>query len=192
MDNKINNYFKEIQEILSVIDTKKIKGLVKKINEIKNTKNTIYIIGNGGSASTASHWVCDLIKGTIKDYNSNRNRLRTIALADNVATISAYANDISYDEIFSQQLRNLINKNDLLIAMSGSGKSRNIINAVEIAKEHGAYTFGLLGGKGGSLASKCDDSLIVPSKNYGIIEDVHLMVGHLVTLLLKEEDNIIS
>ena len=191
MDDKINKYFEEVGETLLKIDTEKIKGLAKRINETKKTENTTFIIGNGGSAATASHWVCDLMKGPVKDYNSSKDRLKAVSLTDNLATISAYANDLSYNEVFSQQLKNLVRKNDILIAISGSGKSQNIFNAVEIAKESGAYTFGLLGGDGGDLISKCHDSLIIPSKNYGIIEDMHLMVGHLVTMLLRGEDNLL-
>jgi D-sedoheptulose 7-phosphate isomerase len=114
-----------------------------------------------------------------------------MSLADNVATITALANDLTYDEIFSQQLRNLVRKGDLVIAITGSGNSRNILNAVDVARRAGAYVFSLVGFDGGELAMMSDECLIIPSKNYGVIEDIHLAISHMLTLSIKKENNLI-
>ncbi len=193
VEDMITSYLKEWKEILSKFEKDKIRQLVNKIMEANKNDNTIFLIGNGGSASTASHWACDLGKGTIKDLkDNNEKRLKVICLIDNVPLMTAYANDLSYDEIFSEQLKNLVKKGDLLIAITGSGNSKNIIKAVETAKESGAYVFSLLGFNGGDVVSLSDNSVIIPSKNYGIIEDFHLMIGHLVTASIKNENNYIS
>ena len=191
-DDLIKSYFEEIKDAFLRMRVEKTKILADKIKEARNKKGTVFIIGNGGSASTASHLACDLMKNIIKDYNSQEIRLKAISLTDNLATISAYGNDLSYDEVFSQQLKSLINKEDLLIVISGSGNSKNIVKAAEFSKQLGVYTFGLLGDEGGIVAPICNDSIIVPSKNYGIIEDLHMMIGHLVTAELKGENNLIS
>ncbi|MBU2576899.1 MAG: SIS domain-containing protein [Nanoarchaeota archaeon] len=188
----IKKYFEEVKNSFEGMDIERIKILADKIKEVKAREDTVFIIGNGGSASTASHMACDLMKNSIEDYNSSEDRLRAISLTDNLATISAYGNDLSYDEIFSQQLKSLMNDKDLLIVISGSGNSKNIVKAVEISKQIGAYVFGLLGSNGGIVAPLCDDSIIVPSKNYGVIEDLHMMIGHLLAAELKGENNLIS
>ena len=129
-------------------------------------------------------------KGTLKRfYDPKHKRLRVVSLTDNVATLTALANDLTYDEIFSQQLRNLVKPGDLLIAMTGSGNTRNIINAIDLAKKRDVYVFSILGFDGGEVASMSDDSIIIPTKNYGIIEDLHLTIGHLVTMGIKKDNN---
>lgn len=188
----MENYVEEIKQVISNLDLNKIRNLADKIRDVKERDGTVFILGNGGSAVTASHWACDLGKGTLKRFYNDEKRLRVISLTDNVATITAFANDLSYDEIFSQQLKNLIKKDDLVIIMTGSGKSRNIINAINIAKTTGAYVFSLLGFDGGEVIHLSNQSIIIPSKNYGIIEDLHLMIGHLLTIHLKGEINSVN
>jgi len=143
----------------------------------------IYILGNGGGASTASHLACDLGKGTLaRVYDRNEKRLHVLSLTDNVALITAYANDISYDDIFLQQLRNLVEPEDIVIAISGSGNTKNVLNAVAYSKKIGAKTIGLTGfNEGGKLAQIVDIPLIVRTNHYGPLEDVHMMIGHLVS-----------
>lgn len=181
----INEYFNEVRRVLDKIG-------VEKINETKGANATIFIAGNGGSASTASHWVCDLMKGTLNNHYSQEKRLKAISLSDNISILSAYANDISYDVVFAQQLRNFVTKDDLLIPITGSGKSKNIVNVVKVAKEANAYVFGLLGANGGEVLPLCNDYILIPSKNYRIIEDMHLMIGHIATACLKGKDNVVS
>ena len=168
----MESYINEITSILNQLDLGKVEKFVKKIEETHKRGSTVFIIGNGGSASTASHWVCDLNKGTLKSvFKSSYKRIKAVSLVDNVALITAFANDFDYEEIFSQQLLNLAGEGDLLVVMTGSGKSKNIINALNVARKSGVYIFSLLGFGGGEAANVSDDFILIPSKNYGIIED---------------------
>jgi len=185
----VKNYFGDVKKVLDNINIESIVRLHYKILETKDGGGTIFIIGNGGSAATASHMVCDFMKGTINDFSSDDKRLKAISLVDNIPINTAYANDISYDEIFSQQLRNLIGEKDLLLVLTGSGKSKNIIRAIEVAKNKGAYVFSLLGSDGGAVKDISNSYILVPSENYGIIEDFHLMVGHIMTFCLSGCEN---
>jgi D-sedoheptulose 7-phosphate isomerase len=157
--------------------------MIEMIMEAYRNDKKIYILGNGGGASTASHLACDLGKGTLaRVYDRNEKRLHVLSLTDNVALITAYANDISYDDIFLQQLRNLVEPQDIVIAISGSGNTRNVLSAVAYSKKIGAKTIGLTGfNEGGKLAQIVDIPLIVRTNHYGPLEDVHMMIGHLVS-----------
>lgn len=138
---------------------------------------TVYIFGNGGSAALASHCACDLGKGTA--VNGNR-RFRVISLTDNVALMTAWANDASYDDIFAEQLGALIGKDDVALAISGSGNSPNVLKGLRSAKAAGALTIGFTGFQGGQMRSLCDLCVIVPSENMQVIEDLHVSVSHAV------------
>lgn len=189
----IEGYIEELREVLTKIDRSLIEKLSNKIIEVGERGGSVYIVGNGGSAVNASHMACDLSKGTLKRYyHPEQKRLRVISLTDNVATITALANDLTYDEVFSQQLRNLVRPGDLVIAITGSGNSRNILNAADVARKSGAHVFSLVGFDGGELAAMSDDCLIIPSKNYGIIEDVHLAISHMLTISIKKENNFVK
>ncbi len=140
----------------------------------------VFIIGNGGSATLASHFACDLGKGTLERlYDFDEKRFRVIALTDNMALITALANDLTFDDIFVQQLRNYIREGDVLFVISGSGNSPNLIRAVNYASHAGAVTVGLLGFEGGRLGQLLHRSVIVPSHHYGIIEGLHGDLCHL-------------
>jgi D-sedoheptulose 7-phosphate isomerase len=134
-----------------------------------------YTLGNGGSAALASHFACDLGKGTA---NVNGKRFRVMALTDNVPMMTAWANDSKYDDIFAEQLINFVQPEDVVFAISGSGNSRNVIRALEVAKATGAITVGLTGYQGGAMRELCDFVMVVPSDNMQIIEDIHLCVAH--------------
>jgi D-sedoheptulose 7-phosphate isomerase len=136
----------------------------------------VFILGNGGSASTASHMAADLSKNTI---GANMRRFRVLSLNDNQALLTALANDLGYHNVFSEQLKNLIRAGDLLIVLSGSGNSPNVINAIRYAQGQCAEVVGILGFQGGEAARLADLSIIVPSDHYGIIEDVHLIINHI-------------
>lgn len=183
----VDDYIKDLQEIIDSLPKDKIKEIVKLIrNTYKNSKN-IFIIGNGGSSSTASHFACDLAKNTIKNFNDpNERRLKVISLTDNHALISAIANDISYDDIFSEQLSNLVDKGDLVIGISASGKSKNVLKAVEFASKKGAITIGLIGFDGGKLKDIADHSIVVPVKHYGKAEDAHHIIMHIICYYIKD------
>lgn len=174
-------YIYEVKRCLDALDRDKVELAVDMIIEAYKNDRKVFILGNGGSASTASHMSTDLGKGTLRRaYDNTERRLKVISLTDNVATITAFANDLAYEDIFIQQLRNLVETDDLVIALSGSGNSPNVVKAVKYAKSCGAKTIGLLGFKnGGKLGKMVDCAIIVDSTEYGPIEDVQLVLNHL-------------
>jgi len=187
MPEFVKNYFDELKktiDLMSIEDTKKAVNMIYKA--YKENKQ-IFIIGNGGSAATASHFSCDLNKGTInRIYDNNERRFRVISMADNISILTAYGNDLSYDDIFSQQLKNLVNKGDMVIAITGSGNSKNIINGLKASAELGAATVAFLGFDGGKAKELVDHYVLVPSTHYGRIEDIHLVLCHLISTYITE------
>lgn len=179
----IDSYFQEVIRCMVLLEKNSISQVIETVVEAYRNDKKIYILGNGGSASTASHIACDLGKGTLtRVYDAKEKRLHVISLTDNVAVITAYANDLSYDDIFLQQLRNLVEKDDIVIGISGSGNTKNVLNAIEYAKKSGAKTVGFTGFEtGGKLATLVDIPVIVRTNHYGPLEDVHMMIGHLVS-----------
>ena len=142
----------------------------------------VFLAGNGGSAATASHMAEDLMKGVAQSMGKS---FRAISLSDNVPLITAIANDESYSEIFASQLRALAQAGDVLIVFSGSGNSANIVRAVEVARQMQVKTIAFLGMGGGQVAKMADVSVIVPSNEYGPIEDIHTVFDHLITAYLR-------
>lgn len=188
IQNFTDNYLKKLKNVLDQLDREGIQRATDLIMKAYKKGSQIFIFGDGGSASTASHFACDLSKGTLKRvYDKKERRFRVISLTDNVALITALANDLSFDEVFVQQLRNLVNKDDIVIAISGSGNSPNVIKALKYAREQGAKMIGFLGFKtGGKAAKLVDVPIIVQSNHYGRIEDVHLVLDHLITSCIAE------
>jgi len=139
------------------------------------SQRTVFLFGNGGSAALASHFACDLGKGTV---NGSKKRFRVMALTDNVPLITAWANDSHYDDIFSEQLANFAAPGDVAFAISGSGNSPNVLKALRAAKQAGSITTGLTGFSGGKMLELCDACIVVPCDNMQIIEDLHLCVAH--------------
>jgi len=183
----INDYISELKKSIDLVNPKEIKKIVEILQRAYKADKSIFIIGNGGSASTASHFACDLGKGTSdKHYDMHKKRLKVYSLTDNVALITAYGNDLSYEDIFVQQLRNLIQQGDILIAITSSGNSKNILKALKLANDIGAITIGFLGFDGGQASNLVDNKIIIPSNNYGIIEDLHMTLCHTITMDLKE------
>jgi len=183
----IKNYFKELKETIDEISIEAIKKVTDILYDAYKKDKQIFIIGNGGSASTASHFACDLNKGTLQRvYDEKEKRFRVISLTDNVAHLTALANDLSYNDIFSQQLKNLVNPGDIVVAITGSGNSKNILNAVDTASKSGVITIGFLGFDGGKLKDKVDYYIHIPSNHYGRIEDLHLVLAHLISSYLTE------
>jgi D-sedoheptulose 7-phosphate isomerase len=144
----------------------------------------IFIFGNGGSAGTSSHMVNDLSKGTAVP---EKKRLKVIGLSDNISLMTAYANDMGYETIFEEQLKNLLNPGDVCIAISASGNSPNVIRGVEYAKKTGAKVIGLVGFAGGKLKPLSDVALYFETHNYGICEDAQLMFSHLSSQFLRHK-----
>ena len=183
------SYFRSYVEILkSELDRLDFETFARIIDILLNAREMgkkIFIIGNGGSAATASHFVCDLSKGTAVQDPSFK-RFRAFSLADNLSLLTAVGNDISYDHIFTEQLITYLDPGDVVIALSASGNSPNIVRAISFAKEVGATTIGLLGFGGGQAGKIVDYALVVGSRNYGISEDFHLIIEHILTQALKK------
>ena len=179
-----SSYFSLLERSASALPWDRIDSIASILHHAYETNKTIFLFGNGGSASLASHFACDLGKGTSTPGNGRR-RLRAIALTDNLPTITAWANDSSYDDIFAEQLRNLVQRGDVALAISCSGNSRNVVEALKVARATGAITVGLGGFEGGRMKSLCDSCLIVPSDNMQIIEDLHLSVAHCIFTLVR-------
>jgi len=156
------------------------------LSDARDRSATIYIAGNGGSASTASHWVNDLGKAT---KTNNRPPMRVMSLSDNVSWLTALANDEGYDRIFVGQLENFARQGDVLVMLSASGNSINLIRAAELAKSRGVLTVALLGFDGGVLKTLVDDYLLIPTAkgSYGVVESGHSMICHLLTAILANE-----
>jgi D-sedoheptulose 7-phosphate isomerase len=142
----------------------------------------VYVFGNGGSAALASHCACDLGKGTTVDSN---RRFRVLALTDNIPLMTAWANDASYDDIFAEQLTPFVDKGDIALAISGSGNSPNVLKALHVARDAGAFTIGLTGFQGGKMKPLCDLCIIIPSENMQVIEDLHVSVNHSIFTSLR-------
>ena len=174
--NLIKEYFDKEIETIQRLDIEEINNALNAIYDAYLRDANIYIFGNGGSAATASHYVCDFNKG----ISSNKDKkFNLICLNDNTPIITAIANDISYDEIFRHQLINKLKPSDLVIAISGSGNSKNIINAVEYAKEIGTKVVGITGYDGGKLKKLADYHLDANIDDMQISEDIHMMLCHL-------------
>lgn len=180
-----NQYLQEqnlcLEKILQNQDT--LNNIISILIKTKNSGKKIYTFGNGGSASTASHFVSDLLKTTI---TKDDKRFAAISLVDNFAVNSAWANDVSYDDIFVEQLKNFLSKDDVVIAFSGSGNSVNVIKALEFAKANGAITIGFTGMSGGMFPKVCNYCYIVPSNNMLTIESFHIMLCHGIIFTLRE------
>ena len=173
-------YFRAFERLLSLINLKTIDQVVQRLNAARDAGETIYVAGNGGSAATASHWVNDLAKAT---KCTGRPPLRAMCLSDNVSWLTALANDEGYDRIFSGQLENFARAGDVLIVISASGNSPNLLRAVELARERRMTTIGFLGFDGGALKRLVDTSLWLPTEKgaYGIVESGHSLLCHVLT-----------
>lgn len=172
-----SNYFNEIVETIGRLPFATIDRIVGAFLQAYESNRMIFLFGNGGSAALASHFACDLGKGAA---NGSGKRFQALALTDNIPMMTAWANDARYEDIFAEQLANFVRPNDIAFAISGSGKSRNVLNALRVAREVSAFTIGLTGFHGGDMKDLCDLCLIVPSNNMQIIEDLHLSVTHAV------------
>lgn len=181
-DNTYSNYFNRLKNTLDKIDTDSIDVIVDVLLQCREKGGTMYIFGNGGSAANASHIAGDFMKGI--SYGMDK-RFKTHCLNDNVAGTTAITNDLSYDEIFIEQLRTYLSAGDVVIGISGSGNSENVIKAVKWARDNGAITIGLTGYKGGRLIDVAEHVLLVPVNDMEITEDAHTIVFH----AIKQEVN---
>jgi D-sedoheptulose 7-phosphate isomerase len=171
----IRTYFSTVQSLIDQVPFDAVDHVVGVLMTVNRAGRTVFICGNGGSAATASHFGCDLAKRPIV---AGQPRFRVISLTDNNALMTALSNDIGYEAVFAEQLLPLVQKDDVLIGISGSGNSKNVLNAVSVAKAAGATTIGFSGYDGGKLAGMVDISVHIPSFNMAMVEDIHLMLEH--------------
>lgn len=179
----VERYLGEVEAAVRQIDRAAVRAVVDALYACWARGGTTYLIGNGGSASTASHMMNDLTKCTIVP---GRPRFRALALTDNVPVMTAFANDQSYEDIFVEPLRAHLDARDVVLALSGSGNSPNVLHAIAYAKEHGALTIGLCGDSGGRLAALADVAVCIPAQRIGQQEDGHLILNHAISLALAE------
>jgi D-sedoheptulose 7-phosphate isomerase len=177
-----SQYLGNLCTVLQSLSLDDLERVLQRLEAAFIERRTVFIVGNGGSAATASHMANDLMLGVAKEGGQG---FRVIALTDNVPVITAIANDHHYADIFSTQLRSLGQAGDVLIAISGSGNSPNVVEAVQVAREIGMTTIGFLGMGGGVLKTLMDAMVVVPSNDYGPIEDVHIVLDHLMTAYFK-------
>ena len=178
------SYFSILERSASNLAWDQVDAIAGILNDAYSEDKTTFLFGNGGSAALASHFACDLSKGTwIR--NNGQKRFRAIALTDNLPVLTAWANDSSYEDVFSEQLRGAVQKGDVAFAISCSGNSPNVLRGLEVAREAGAITVGLTGFEGGLMKGLCDMALVIPSDNMQIIEDLHLSVAHCLFTLVR-------
>lgn len=180
----IQNYISNLQQTMDRLSQPLISEVIYILQRARMQGSQVFIMGNGGSASTASHFVCDLAKNTRYD---GLPHFRAIGLADNMEIFSAYANDEGYENVFSQQLINLIKPGDIVIAISASGNSKNVLNAVDEARKYGVTTIGFTGFDGGRLGQMVDIHIHVQSNIIEHVEDIHLMLEHIIVRTIKDQ-----
>lgn len=179
------NYVRDLASLLPKLDAGRIAEAIAAMRKVRDEGKTIYICGNGGSASIASQMVVDMVKGA---SFKKKARFKMIGLTDSLPTITAYANDESYDVVFVEPLKNFAVAGDLLIAISGSGNSRNVLRAVEYANSVGCTTVGLTTGEGGQLRELVKLPLLVPSRHMGRLEDCFFILTHVLCYAFMEAD----
>ena len=184
LKNSITSYIDEQQHCMTLLKSKsdKINDICNQLLNARNKRKNIFVFGNGGSGSTASHFVSDLLKTAIV---KKEKRFKAISLTDNVPVILAWSNDVSYDDVFIEQLKNHFSKGDILIGFSGSGNSKNIIKSLKFGKENNAYCIGFTGKSGGKMNKFCDICLKVPSQDMLTIESQHIMICHCIISIIR-------
>lgn len=169
------SYFEQLSRTISLFPFDQVEETAAVLMDAYERQRTVFTFGNGGSAALASHFACDLAKGTVNGANQ---RFRVLALTDNVPLMTAWANDSHYENIFSEQLENFAQAGDVAFAISASGNSPNVLKALAGARRAGCVTAGLTGFQGGRMLSLCDACIVVPCDNMQIIEDLHMCVAH--------------
>ncbi len=188
--NFLDCYLSELVNSIKISDIKQIEKASLKILETVKKKGTIFVCGNGGSAAISNHYVCDYLK-FLRQHTSLKPKV--ISLSNNLETITAITNDFNYDKVFSYQAESLFEKNDLLIVISSSGNSRNVKEVVKFSKKKGVKIIGFSGFKGGYLKKHSDISIHIPAENYGISEDSHHILMHVILqyLILKQKKKVL-
>jgi len=169
--------------VLRKLPAATVDGIVEALIAAQRAERFIYVMGNGGSAANAEHFVNDLGKGEARGFP---RRFKAMSLTSNVSLLTAWANDTDYEHVFAEQLRNFVGRGDVVMAISGSGNSRNVLNAIALGRERGATTVGLTGFDGGKLKDLCDHCLVVPSHNMQHVEEMHLVVLHAIYSAIRD------
>jgi D-sedoheptulose 7-phosphate isomerase len=177
----IKGYFGRLKSVLDSVDVAEIDALMQLLVGALEEGRQIFVMGNGGSAATASHFVCDFNKGLSL---GKKSRFKFICLNDNVPTMMAYANDLSYDDIFVEPLKNYFRRGDVVMGISGSGNSPNVIRAIEWANANGGVTVGLTGFNGGKLKRIAQQGVHIPVDDMQITEDLHMVLDHCMMKIL--------
>ena len=184
-------YLNEVKGLLSQVPLDRLERICDILYGAFETHRSVYVFGNGGSAALASHLACDLGKGTHAPCPPGLDmrsipRVKVFSLTDNVPMITAWANDSAYEDIFVEQMDNFIEKGDVAFGISGSGNSANVLKALRLARERGATTVGFTGYQGGKMKDLLDCGIVVPSNSMQQIEDLHLVMTHLVFLNIRD------
>jgi D-sedoheptulose 7-phosphate isomerase len=176
-------YLDSVSRLLAQLPAEPLVGIVDRLLEAYRSGRRLLLLGNGGSAATASHLVADFQKCV---YLAGGKTFQALAVTDSMPLITAWANDTSYENVFAEQVRTWTQPDDLVLAISGSGNSPNVLRAVTVARECGAYTIGLAGFQGGKLKALVHECIVVPSDNMQQIEDVHMVIGHVLFRRMME------
>jgi D-sedoheptulose 7-phosphate isomerase len=184
--NFAQTYQSDCLQTIQSIDVTKVEQVIDLFKDARANNRQIFICGNGGSASTASHFVCDMVKGASWQ---RPQRFRIMALTDSLPTITAYSNDVSYDVIFLEQLKNFARPDDLVMGISGSGNSPNVLRAIEYANSIGCKTVALTGRDGGQLAPMAQVNVHVPNPHMGRIEDAHMIICHMICYYFMDTES---
>ena len=177
IENFANHYLVELKEVLDRFDFDQFEKIIRLLLDAYDNGNNIFVMGNGGSGSTASHFACDINKGCCLDLEK---KFKMMCLNDNLPTLLALANDVSYDSVFVEQMKNFFNSGDVVIGISGSGNSENVLQAITYAKTMGGRTVGLSGFSGGKLSQIVDIAFVAEIDDMQKVEDVHMIVVHMI------------
>ena len=180
-----DSYKQALLQTIDSIDSSLVSQAIDWFKDAREKGATIFVAGNGGSASTASHFACDMVKGA--SFN-RESRFRIMALTDSLPTMTAYSNDVGYDVVFAEQLKNFAKPGDLYMAISGSGNSPNVIRAMEYANQAGCKTLALTGRDGGKLGAQAQLNIQVPVPHMGRIEDAHMIVCHMIAYYFMDSE----
>ncbi|MFC2125210.1 SIS domain-containing protein [Bacteroidota bacterium] len=189
MNEWLNNYIEGYKKSLEAIPVDSIGNLILEFARVNKDNRQIFVFGNGGSASNASHFVTDMAKGA---SDKMQNRFKCYSLNEHMGLITAISNDYSYKDIFKKQLENLASAGDLLLTLSVSGSSPNLVEAVKWANENGLHTIALVGGNEGQLAELAKELIVVDSTHYGHVEDIHMLICHMIAYAFMENPDIVD
>ena len=181
----VETYFQGLSGLIPKIPYAAINEIISAILRAHEEGRTVFVFGNGGSAATASHMMCDLNKGA--GEGASGPRLKVMALTDNVPLLTAWANDTSYETVFAGQLKNFIQPREVAFAISGSGNSPNVLQGLKTAREAGAVTLGITGYQGGRMKALCDVCAVVPCDNMQMIEDMHHAIAHSIFTVVRDK-----